>query len=290
MKIKYWENFDKYIVNQDIEGIETLPLTHNLDSKDLEYLILNKELILPDKKAPIFDEPLLFFYCGIPAYINNEFDYPTILIFDVSDDFYQQLNWTPIDSGSVELMVNKSFIKLFKKKAGINPTNFQEEFVLREKEKAITYIKSHIELFFNTNIMYLESKSNNRCLDDLEYNQNMRYILDLFTFKDGQKHIDFKKVLEEIKEEKSTYFENFIYLDNRVKIIEGHCNKNIEMNKIKPIFCYVPKYKRGSVMSAFNLNKSSVKIYNPDISSNEDIIKKGTRKALKFIKKYIKKK
>lgn len=275
ISLGYWENFSNGNINSNIDNLDTLPITHNLDSKDLEYFINDEELILPKKKAPILNESLLFFYYGIPAYFNDDMDYPCIMLFEVGDRFFDLLNWSPIDSGVVKFLVEHSIFKMFKEIGGINEENFKKEFIYKEGKESLKFIKSHLKLHFKNNKKYLKNNSNVKCLERIRsYNQNLQHIRDCFFLWDAQKHMS-NSIFEDL---------NLTTVDNRIKIIEGHYNKSIKLKDFKPAFCYVPCYKKQEVMKAFNLSEKEVKSYEVDINQTVHIIiHEGKKKALKFI-------
>ena len=269
MEDNYWESLNQN-TEIDEDKIETLPITHNTCYKSFVNMIKDKGVV-PQKKDKMVNKDVLFFYYGIPLYVPVSTIYPCIFVFEVDDDFYDEINWTPIDSGSFKILKNSSVYNGFD---GMENKTFRDKFILESKNNSLTYLKKHSTFFFGSNANYINGKLSNAEIKKDNPSISMRTVHDLFKTLSVQKHL-----VEELFEKSG-----LIFIDKRARIVEGHSKMSVRFRNISLIFCHIPDFAVEEIEEKFEIDRKSISTFEPNIQGkNEITISKGFDAFKEFI-------
>lgn len=267
----YWNS--KEIIENLSNDLETLPLAHNTCYNFFEN-ILDERAFRPKHSEidEVYETNKIFFFYGIPAYIDEEHQWPSIFVFDYKDEsFFNDLDWSPIDSGAYKKIKDESIFNCFKT---VTSKKFKKDFVIKrgtKRDNILCYLKSHIKYFFNNNTNYYQG--NFSFSEKASEHSEFSTIKNLFTSINSYDKIKIKKEI----------LEEFVEIDKRSRILEGSTDIDIPISMLKLVACYIPKDKKKEIEKYFNIDKSNsnniIETYIPSEigNSNDSIQKKGMK-------------
>ncbi|MFB6343070.1 hypothetical protein ACE1ET_15180 [Saccharicrinis sp. FJH62] len=273
MSDKYWSTFSKHMRDQ-AKDLKKLPIAHNTDY--INFLSIMEERALCGLKKDIFfGDKRIFFYYGVPAYINEDDIFPSIFVFDVKDDdFLNEFDWVFMDSGTLNLLRTKSFLNTFQH---LSSDIIKENYVLKRENgtNSIDFIKGHIKYFFGNNSNYYNGK--------IVINTNGKINNTYFLL--AQKYYNITKDLnpEDIKK---VIYSDYKKIDRRDRIIEGSSNIPVRLVSLKCVACFIPEHALNVVLDFFDLDEKDIRFYpdSPNGRAKEEIIKEGMEWIEKVLK------
>ncbi|WP_143569815.1 hypothetical protein [Tenacibaculum agarivorans] len=147
---------------ENLEGIKTLPLSHNCNFHHVEG-ILNKKKI-EAKDCNIFNDKLAYFFYGKPSYFKEAHKIPVFLLFEFKD-LKTEHRIAPFDTGAYYngLLDGVKKESIEDGKDSISLDKFC--YLSKEGENSEDYNKNVISYFFDDNLNYYD----NSIKDDIEH-------------------------------------------------------------------------------------------------------------------------
>ncbi|AUP79509.1 hypothetical protein [Flavivirga eckloniae] len=228
---KYFSDGLKEIDKQVIEGLKTLPLSHNCPFRQLQSILDDK--IIKANPCNIFEgEELAYFFYGKPTYFDDEAFLPVFLLFDFFENENVEHRIAPFDTGAYfKGHLDKN------KKGNLNDANkgiCLNDFCYDSDvgEDSIDYGKKIVNYFFTSNNHYYRN-----------------------LIKKGIKHLSLP----------SAYYNKIVsgrsytqYYDSRSSSIEVQFKKDFDLTKNKIIYALIPS-------DIGDLVKTKLKLLNPNV-------------------------